>query len=109
LRSAGNPQLAQAVEALVQQAPALTASFTSNPKNDQDNDFLPDVLRERLQSQIDTYFDSFAPATAAQVREDAALHRLTEMQLNAFAPYQAKVRDADAHLRAAKLEPIGGR
>ncbi len=108
LKNAGNTQLAQTIEALVEQAPAFVASFTSNPKNDQDNDFLPDVLRERLQSQIDTYFDSFAPATAAQVQEDTALHRLTDKQLGAFAPFEAKVRQADAQLRAARLEPLGG-
>ena len=79
----------------MQQTPALIASFTSNPKNDQDDDFLPDVLRERLQSQIDTYFDSFAPATQAQQREDAALAQLTQSRLAAFEPFAAKVREAD--------------
>ena len=108
LKAAGDAQLAQHIETLVQQAPALVASFTSNPKNDQDNDFLPDVLRERLQAQIDTYFDSFAPATAEQRREDEVLHRLTQTQLGAFAPFAAGVRDADSQLRAAKMQPLGG-
>ncbi len=109
LNASGNTRLARSIDALVQQTPALIASFTSNPKNDQDNDFLPDVLRERLQTQIDTYFDSLAPATAEQRREDAILHRLTQTQLAAFAPFAVTVRNADAQLRAAKMQPLDGR
>jgi hypothetical protein len=108
-RAGGNAHLADSIEALVNRAPAAMASFTSNPKNDQDDDFLTDVLRERLQSQIDTYFDSFAPATQAQRAEDTDLHRLTDTQLAAFAPIAAKLREIDAQLTAAKLEPIGSK
>ena len=63
------------------QAKSAIAALTSNPQNDQDNDFLPDVLRERLQSELDTYFGSNAPATQAQVREDAALEQLAKVRL----------------------------
>ena len=109
VKVAGNGALAQTIDALSRQTPELIASFTSNPQNDQDNDFLPDVLRERLQSQIDTYFGSFAPATAAQRREDEALHRLTQTQLHAFEPFASKVRDVDTQLRAANIEPLAGK
>jgi photosystem II stability/assembly factor-like uncharacterized protein len=102
----GNAVLAKTVQSLIDQAPALISSFTSSPKYDQDNDFLPDVLRERLQAQLDTYFDSLAPATAAQRAEDAALHALTRNRLNAFALFAERVRAVDAELKASSFAPV---
>ncbi|MEO9170711.1 MAG: hypothetical protein ABI282_06900, partial [Candidatus Baltobacteraceae bacterium] len=74
------------------EAAAMIASFTSNPQNDQDNDFFPDVLRERLQSQIDTYFGSNAPPTQAQIREDAAVQQLARERLQAFDAFMKRAR-----------------
>jgi hypothetical protein len=100
------PSNSAKVQALCAQVPGLIASFTSNPKFDQDNDFLPDVLRERLQSQLDTYFDSLAPATQSQKAEDAALHALTKARIAAFASFAAAVKSADAELAAKGLAPL---
>lgn len=102
-----NAALRNSIQALVDKAPALIASFTSSPKFDQDNDFLPDVLRERLQAQLDTYFDSLAPATAAQRAEDTALHSLARERLKAFVTFAEQVRVVDAQLAANSLAPIG--
>ncbi|MDQ2865843.1 MAG: hypothetical protein M3R51_06415 [Candidatus Eremiobacteraeota bacterium] len=86
--------------ALTAAATDLIASITSNPQNDQDNDFLPDVLRERLQGEIDTYFSSNAPATQAQIREDGALQALARERLAAFRAFAAR-----AHLDVAAPAP----
>jgi len=81
-------------------------SITQNPQNDQDNDFLVDVLRERLQTQIDT-FDSFAPPTQAQYAETAALTALTRERLQSVRAFATvTLAPLNAELRAAKLLPL---
>ncbi|HEV7180011.1 MAG TPA: hypothetical protein VGN11_09070, partial [Candidatus Baltobacteraceae bacterium] len=107
LEKNGDAQLAASVRQLGESTHALIAGFTSNPQNDQDNDFLPDVLRERLQGQIDTYFDSNAPATAAQMSEDAALLRLTSEKMRAYAAFAKQLGTINAQLKAAHAEPVG--
>lgn len=77
------------------EATAMIASFTSNPQNDQDDDFLADVLRERLQSEIDTYFGSTAPATQAQISEDAVLQTLAQSRLAEFEAFEARMKSAE--------------
>ena len=88
------------------EAAKLIPIFTSNPLNDQDNDFLPDVLRERMQSEIDTYFDSNAPPTEAQIREDAALLQLARERLIEYQALAQRVKDIDAQLQIAKLASL---
>ncbi len=61
-------------------ATAMIATVTSSPKNDQDDDFLEDLLRERLQTQIQT-MNPFVAPTAEQIRETAKLHALTRAAL----------------------------
>jgi photosystem II stability/assembly factor-like uncharacterized protein len=56
-------------------ARALIASMTSNPANDQDDDFMTDLLRERLQSFLGSFSETFAPPTAAQIDQAKELHR----------------------------------
>ena len=82
------------------QAQALIATLTSNPQNDQDNDFLPDVLRERLQSEIDSYFGSTAPATQSQAAEDAALQKLAKEKLAAVDAFTQHLHSGDAQKNA---------
>ncbi|MDE2480842.1 MAG: hypothetical protein KGN02_01465, partial [bacterium] len=101
-----DPSLASKLRDLAARASGLVPQFTSNPQNDQDDDFLVDVLRERLQTHLDTYFDSSAPPTAEQLRENRALHALTVRALDAYEPFARAVDDADAHLRAAGLKPL---
>jgi hypothetical protein len=74
-----------------EQARALIDSITSNPANDQDDDFLADRLRERLQSLLGTFDGSFAPPTAAQQREAAALDALVRERVLAFAAWDARL------------------
>lgn len=78
------PSLAESVNGMI-------ASLTSNPANDQDDDFLTDVLRERLQAMLGVLQSSFAPPTASQLREAAALHELTVERMNAFAVLQPRL------------------
>jgi len=91
---------------LPDEAEALIATATSNPRNDQDNDFLTDALRERLQTELDTYFEAFAPPTAERAREDAELHRLTAQRLQAFAAFSDRVAAFDAQLKAQGAPPL---
>lgn len=101
-----NVGLASRVGAAAAAAKRLLLSITQNPANDQDNDFLTDVLRERLQTQIDT-FASYAPPTAAQATETAALHALAIRRLRAVAAFEAgPLHVVDAQLRALKMAPL---
>ncbi|MBV9272069.1 MAG: hypothetical protein JO165_13325 [Candidatus Eremiobacteraeota bacterium] len=101
-----NPTLAQQVQTAGAQAKELLLTITQNPQNDQDDDFLKDILRERLIWHLNSYEGSFAP-TPAQLAENRALMALTTDRMDAF----AKFRDTDlkainAQLTAAKLKPL---
>ncbi len=103
---AEQPDLAQKLDALRERARAVIAEFSSNPQNDQDDDFLVDRLRERMQTQIDTFYDSTAPPTAEQVRENAVLHQLTGRALAAYQGLLAETAGLDDRLRAAGLPSL---
>ena len=106
LQAAGNRTLASRVAAAAEKAKALLLSITQNPMNDQDDDFLTDILRERLLTQIET-FESFAPPAQAQLQENAALNALTRQRLHAVGQFeQGDLREIDASLRAEKLTPL---
>ena len=103
-RNAG--ALASRVADAATQAKALLLSITQNPQNDQDNDFLTDILRERLQTQIGT-FGSYTPPSQAQLEENAALHALTNQRLRAVAQFrQTQVRSVDRALREQHLPSL---
>ncbi len=107
LNAAHNGTLALRVAAVASQAKLLLLSITQNPVNDQDDDFLTDVLRERLQTQMGTFGGTFGRPTAAQLRENAALHVLTTERLRAVAAFEAgALREVDSALRAAILPPL---
>jgi photosystem II stability/assembly factor-like uncharacterized protein len=107
LRAAGDEPGALAVEAAGTQAQDLIASITSNPANDQDNDFLRDMLRERLQTEIFTYDGSFAPPSAEQRRETAVLHALTGDRIARYRAFSnATLRVAEAALAKAHLPSL---
>lgn len=74
------------------QAGVLIAQITSNPANDQDDDFLTDMLRERLETLLDSFTGSFAPPTAAQLREAGDLHLLTRDRILKAELFLARVR-----------------
>ena len=107
LNKAGNGALALRVAAAAAQARILLLSITQNPVNDQDDDFLSDVLRERLQTQMGTFGGSAGPPTAAQLSENATLHALTTERLQTVAAFEkGDLRRVDAALRAVKLLPL---
>ncbi len=106
LEKQGHLDLAATVREVGDAAAKLIPAFTSNPLNDQDNDFLPDVLRERMQTEIDTYFDSNAPPTESQIREDAALLRLASARLSEYQTLAVRVKQVDAQLQVAKLASL---
>jgi len=87
------------------QASALIATITSNPQNDQDDDFLEDQLRERIQGVLGS-FVSFSRPTQAQRQECDALHALTEARLAAYRSFAAALGALDAGLRAQHLPPV---
>lgn len=107
LNASHNGALALRVAAAAAQAKLLLLSITQNPVNDQDDDFLADVLRERVQTQMGTFGGSPGPPTAAQLRENAALHALTNERLQAVDKFRAGVLGPlDAALQAAGLPPL---
>ncbi len=108
LRRAGHPQLAARLAQAADGARALIARLSSDPANDQDDDFLPDLLRERIEALLGT-FASYAPPTAAQARAAAALDRLAARRLGAYRSFTAGLAPLDARLRAAGEEPLLGR
>ena len=106
LNAAHQGALALRVADVSAQAKMLLLSITQNPRNDQDDDFLTDVLRERLQTQIGT-FNSYAPPTDAQVQENAQLHALTNDRMAAVHAFESgALQSINAQLRAQKVLPL---
>jgi photosystem II stability/assembly factor-like uncharacterized protein len=98
--------LALRVADAASKAKLLLLSITENPVNDQDDDFLTDILRERWQTQLGA-LNAYAPPTQAQLQENAALHALTNERLHAVAQFEtAQLQSVDAALRAQKLPPL---
>jgi photosystem II stability/assembly factor-like uncharacterized protein len=98
--------LALRVADAASKAKLLLLSITQNAQNDQDDDFLTDILRERWQTQIET-FNSLTPPTQAQLQENAALHALTNERLRAVRTFESGIlRSVNAALAAQKLEPL---
>jgi photosystem II stability/assembly factor-like uncharacterized protein len=85
--------------ALRAEAAALRSTITANPANDQDDDFLQDMLRERLQMEIDYQSSSFGPPTQGQRTQSAELHALTAERLSAVRRFESR--------NAARLRAIG--
>ncbi|HEY8315200.1 MAG TPA: hypothetical protein VIG51_13645 [Candidatus Baltobacteraceae bacterium] len=107
LGTAGNAGLAARVTAAGARAKGLLLTITENPTNDQDDDFLTDILRERLQSTIGSFDSSYAPPTQAQSSEIAALHALANERLHAYETFErSDVDPIDAELRAAGQPPL---
>jgi chorismate mutase len=75
LRSAHAPAAQiQAAQQQLQQAQALSAEISSNPRNSEDNEWRPDKLRERVLTLIDVYgLLSQGPPLPAHRREAAEI------------------------------------
>jgi hypothetical protein len=101
-----NGTLALRIADAESKAKLLLLSITENPLNDQDDDFLTDILRERWQTQIES-FNAYGPPSQAQLQENAALHSLTNARLRAVAQFESgELRSVDGALRAQKLAPL---
>ncbi|HET9097490.1 MAG TPA: hypothetical protein VFN37_12565, partial [Candidatus Baltobacteraceae bacterium] len=106
LETSKNGALSLRVADAASKAKMLLLSITQNPVNDQDDDFLTDILRERLQTQIET-FNSLTPPTQAQLQENEALHALTAERLREAAQFEGgDLRSVNDALRGVKLPPL---
>ena len=97
--------LAERARAVLAEAKRIEGTLSSQPVNDQDNDFLEDMLRERVLSLIG-YFSPGTP-TAAQITESAALQREGKTALATYRAFiDGQVRPLSDALRTAGLMPI---
>jgi len=102
--SPGDTILSQ-LDAIRVRAVTLQATITSNPQSDQDDDFLKDLLRERVQSQI-FLFDSFKAPTAEEERESNALHALTNERVHAVGAFVTSLGALNGQLSHLKLPAL---
>jgi len=99
--------LASRVTQAAAQAKSILLSITQNPINDQDDDFLIDVLRERLQTQLGYASSSFGPPPQAQREQTAELHALTNDRVRAVSEFEnGALRQLNDQLRALNLKPL---
>jgi hypothetical protein len=97
----------QRIDDVAAQAKRLLLTITQNPLNDQDDNFLTDVLRERMQVQLGYIGSSFGPITQAQAQQNEQLHALTNERLNAMKVFETtQLAGIDGQLRALKLQPL---
>src|SRR5665213_2005217 len=92
--------LAAQARALLDEAKRLEGTISSQPVNDQDDDFLEDLLRERVLTFVSTL--SPGTPTAAQLAEGAALQREGQAALANYRSFvERRVRPLNDALRAA--------
>jgi photosystem II stability/assembly factor-like uncharacterized protein len=97
--------LADRARGVLAQAQRVEGAISSQPVNDQDDDFIEDLLRERVL----TFASNLSPGapTASQTAEAAALSRETDAALASYRTFvQRQVRPLDAALRAASIAPL---
>ena len=100
-----DPALAERARALLAEAKRVEGTISSQPVNDQDDDFLEDLLRERVL----TFISNFSPGepTGAQIAEAAALQREGKTALAGYRTFvDAQVPPFNDALRAAGLAPL---
>jgi len=85
--AAGDTALATRLRTLAAQSADIERVLTSQPQNSQDDDFLEDLLRERLMTFIGSA--SRSTPTNEQVREAAALARETNAALDRYHVFMA--------------------
>ena len=106
LTGKGQTQAAQTVTRTGTQAKRLLLTITQNPANDQDNDFLTDILRERLQTALG-YVPLAGPLPQSQQAQNAQLHALTNDRMRAVDQFRSvSLHAADALLTAQSLPPL---
>ncbi len=100
-----DPALAGRARAVLAEAQRVEGTISSQPVNDQDDDFLEDLVRERVL----TFVNDLGPGTPPepQVREAAALRQAGAGALAGYRRFlDERVRPLDAALRAAGLAPL---
>jgi photosystem II stability/assembly factor-like uncharacterized protein len=101
------PALAGKIDVLLSRADVIAAAISSNPQNDQDNDYLTDVLRERVEALIGSMDGSSAPPSRAQSDERTALAREYRERMQSGAAFVATdVAALNRELVASGLKPI---
>ncbi len=99
--------LALRVAKAAAQAKLLLLSITQNPVNDQDNDFLTDVLRERLQAELGYAGGNLGPLSQGAHSQMVQLHALTDRRMRAVQAFEAgPLRDVDAGLAGLKMPAL---
>ena len=87
------------------QAQRIESSISSQPVNDQDDDFLEDLLRERVLTFLSDLTPG--PPTGPEVIEGAVLRRDGARALAGYRTFiDRQVRPLDAALRAAGAKPL---
>lgn len=100
-----DPALAERARAVLAEAKRVEGTISSQPVNDQDDDFLEDLLRERVL----TFSGNLSPGTptAAQRTESAALQREGTVALAGYRAFvDRQVRPLNDALRAAGMSPL---
>ncbi|MBV8750084.1 MAG: hypothetical protein JO103_10255, partial [Candidatus Eremiobacteraeota bacterium] len=95
-----DPALADRAKRVLAEATQVERMISSQPVNDQDDDFLEDLLRERVL----TFLSDLSPGapTAAQIAEGDALRREGDAALTGYRAFiAARVHPLDVALRAA--------
>jgi len=97
--------LAQRARGVIADAQRTEGTLSSSPVNDQDDDFLEDLLRERVL----TFVGDLSPGapTGAERAEGAALQREGTAKLAGYHTFiEREVRPLEAALRAAGVAPL---
>ncbi len=105
IASIGDTALAQRMRAVLAEAQRIESAISSQPLNDQDDDFLEDLLRERVL----TFIGDLSPGapTGAESVEGAALQREGAAALARYRAFvEGDVRTLNAALAAANLPPV---
>ncbi|HEX3466983.1 MAG TPA: hypothetical protein VHT05_02665 [Candidatus Elarobacter sp.] len=98
-------QLAGRARGVLSQAERVERTISSQPVNDQDDDFLEDLLRERVLTFLGDLTPG--PPTGPQLVEGAALRRDGVRALAGYRAFVAReVRPLDAALQAAGGKPL---
>jgi photosystem II stability/assembly factor-like uncharacterized protein len=100
-----DPALAGRARAVLGEAKRVEDTISSQPVNNQDDDFLEDLLRERVL----TFISNFSPGapTAAQIAEGSVLRREGAAALASYRTFvERDVRPLNDALRAASIPPV---
>lgn len=103
----GDPRLADMIAVVKSGASSVRAPLTSSPKNDQDDDYLPDMLRERLQALWYTIEGSRYAPTQAQLAELQVLASIQTEDSSRYVSFMTgQVAALDVALKAAGMQPV---